>query len=156
MSLRNCRRQSTSASVNGSFWAKIPMDIPVDSWQLPIVSASIWPVSVRSIPLKPTPPDSLTGRRVARSLDNDLSVCWSYVRWYLCGGRRHRGQRSCFKYPVGLVQSESGNVICLFDDFVEMHCQPNLKSDVRRQSALVIRQGCGVGNHMYGRSQKAL
>ena len=65
-------------------------------------------------------------------------------------------RKRCFKYPVGLVQSESGNVLCLFDDFVETHRQPNLKSDVGRQSALVIRQGCGVGNHMYGRSQKAL
>lgn len=61
-----------------------------------------------------------------------------------------------FKYPAGLVPSESGNVLCLFDDFVETHCQQNLESDVRRQSALVIRQGCGVENHMYGRSQKAL
>lgn len=65
-------------------------------------------------------------------------------------------RKRCFKYPVGLVQSESGNVLRLFDDFFETHCQPNLNSDVRRQSVLVIRPDCGVGNHMYGRSRKAL
>ena len=62
----------------------------------------------------------------------------------------------CFKYPVRSIQSQGGNVLWLFDDFVETHRQPNLNSDVRRESVLVIRQDCGVGNHIYGPSQKAL